>query len=56
MKAKIANLSHFQTIFQTFLAWPVFVTGFTQNGLTTLGLAELVEKEKAGLVLIFKSG
>ncbi|MDR0740036.1 MAG: hypothetical protein LBF00_04115 [Mycoplasmataceae bacterium] len=55
MKAKIANLNHFQITFHIFLAWEDLVVGFTQKGLATLGAEELTEKENAGLVLIIKS-
>jgi hypothetical protein len=55
MKAKIANLNHFQNCLATFLAWFVLVAGLTQKGLTVLLAAVSIEKEKGDLVLMLKS-
>jgi hypothetical protein len=55
MKAKRASLNHFQTCLPTFLALLDLDAGLTQNGLTVTLPEALVEKENAGLVLIFKS-
>jgi hypothetical protein len=55
IKANKANLLHFQICLPIFLALPDLEVGLTQNGLTVT-LPELeVEKENAGLVLIFRN-
>jgi hypothetical protein len=55
MKAKIASLPHFQICLPTFLALPDLLVDLTQNGLTVTLPEPVLEKENAGLVLMFKS-
>jgi hypothetical protein len=52
INAKKANLNHFHTCLIIFLASDDLEAGLTQNGLTVTLVDGLVEKEKAGLVLI----
>jgi hypothetical protein len=51
-KANIASFPHFHICFQTFLAVPALLAGFTQKGLAITSPLLLVEKENAGLVLM----
>jgi hypothetical protein len=56
MNANKANLDHFQICLPIFLALLDLEAGLTQKGLTVTLPEPVLEKENAGLVLMFKSG